>query len=99
MSSHDSEEVHLVPYGLYVKVWLALIGLTAITVAAAMTNLKHMAMFTALIVATTKSILVLLYFMHLRWENKLFATMFIAVILTFAIFMGLTFADYAFRGY
>jgi len=99
MTSHDTEEeVHLVPYRTYVNVWLVLIVLTGVTVAASVANLKQMAIFTALLVATAKSTLVLLYFMHLRYENKLFAYMFIAVIATFAIFLGLTFADYSFRG-
>jgi cytochrome c oxidase subunit 4 len=100
MTSHDSSaEVHVASYGSYVKVWVALLVLTGVTVGAAMTNLKQMAIFTALLVATVKSSLVLLYFMHLRYENKLFAYMFIAVIATFVIFLGLTFADYSFRGY
>ena len=99
MTSHDTDhEAHVVPYRMYVNVWLALIVLTGVTVAAALANLKQMAIFTALFVATVKSALVLLYFMHLRWESKLFAYMFIAVIATFAIFLGLTFADYSFRG-
>jgi len=102
MTSHDSDqehEAHAVPYRSYVNVWIALIALTGITVAAAMANLKQMATFTALLIAVIKSTLVLLYFMHLRYENKLFAYMFIAVMATFAIFLGLTFADYSFRGY
>ena len=99
MTSHDTEdEVHLIPYRSYVNVWVALIVLTGVTVAAAMANLKQMAIFTALLVATVKSTLVLLYFMHLRYENKLYTYMLIAVIATFALFLGLTFADYSFRG-
>ena len=99
MTSNDTHvEAHIVPYRTYVNVWVALLVLTGITVAAAVADLKQMAIFTALLVATAKSTLVLLYFMHLRWENKLFAYMFIAVIATFAIFLGLTFADYSFRG-
>jgi len=99
MTSPDNEEaVHAIPYSTYIKVWAALVVLTGITVAAAMGNLKQMAIFTALLVATVKSSLVLLYFMHLRYENKFFAYALIAVIATFAIFLGLTFADYSFRG-
>jgi len=99
MTSNDShEEAHIVPYRTLINVWVALLVLTGITVAAALANLKQMAIFTALLVATAKCTLVLLYFMHLRWENKVFAYMFIAVIATFAVFLGLTFADYSFRG-
>ena len=98
MTSNPSEETHLVPYRTYVFVWLALVGLTGLTVAAAFADMKHLSIFTALAVATLKSTLVLLYFMHLRYENKLFGIMFIAAIATFAVFLALTFADYSFRG-
>ena len=92
------EEAHHVGYRTYVNVWLALVGLTIVTVAAALADLKQLAIFTAILIATVKSTLVLLYFMHLRFEKKIFAIMFIAAIVTYAIFLGLTFTDYSFRG-
>ena len=97
-SSNLSSDAHHVGYRTYVHVWLVLVGLTIVTVAAAMANLKQLAVFTAILIATVKSSLVLLYFMHLRWEKKLFAVMFIAAIATYALFLGLTFTDYSFRG-
>ena len=98
MTSDSHGDAHHVPYRTYVNVWLALVVLTGITVGAAYADLKHLAIFTALLVATVKSSLVLMYFMHLRWESRLFTWMFIAVLATYAIFIGLTFADYGFRG-
>ena len=97
-SNTTHSESHEVSYRTYVNVWLALVALTIVTVAAALANLKQLAVFTAILIATVKSSLVLLYFMHLRWEKKLFAFMFIAAIVTYAIFLGLTFTDYSFRG-
>ena len=97
MEPSPSESHHLVPYRTYVHVWIALVVLTAVTVGAAFTNLKHLAIFTALLIATVKGSLVVLYFMHIRFERRLFAWMIVATLATYAIFLALTFADYSFR--
>ena len=97
MDDHHAEEVHLVPYRTYVNVWLALVLLTGITGGAAVLDLGHLAMFTAVLIASVKCTLVLMYFMHLRFENKIFTIMLLASIFTYAIFVILTFADYAYR--
>ena len=50
MSAHDlaeDEAIHHVPYRTYINVWLILMGLTAVTVGAALLDLKQMAVFTA----------------------------------------------------
>jgi len=97
MDTTHTEAAHDVPYRLYVNVWLTLVVLTGITVGAAYTDLKHLAIFTALLIATAKSSLVVLYFMHVRFEKRLFAYMIIAAFATYAVFLALTFADYSFR--
>lgn len=93
--SHDPH--HLVPYRLYVTVWAALIGLTGITVGVKYANLQHLAIFTAITIATVKAYLVLMYFMHIRYESRLFAVMILVFLVTFGTFIGLTFVDYPFR--
>ena len=95
-STHD-EAVHHVSYRAYVNVWVALVALTALTVGAHYANLKQLAIFTAILIATVKSTLVILYFMHIRFEKKIFAYMLIATFVTYAIFVLLTFADYYYR--
>ena len=93
----DAAEGHLVPYPVFVTVWLALVGLTLVTVGASYLDLKQMAMFTALLIATVKVSLVLMYFMHLRYDAKILTWFLIACIGTYAIFVALTLADYSFR--
>jgi cytochrome c oxidase subunit 4 len=88
---------HLVPYGRYAAVWAALVALTGVTVGASYLDMKHLAIFTCLLIAVIKSTLVMMYFMHLRYESRLFLGMILVVIATYAIFVGLTFTDYAFR--
>lgn len=94
----QSEVQHqFVPYNVYVIVWLALLALTAVTVAVSFIDMKHVTILTAMLIATFKSMLVLLYFMHIRFERKLYVFMILAALGMYAVFIGLTFADYSFR--
>ncbi len=95
-SSHEHEE-HLVPIKVFVTVWVGLITLTFVTVGAAYLDLKHMSVIVALLIASVKSTLVVMYFMHLRFEKPIFTWFFVAAIGTFVTFMLLTFADYYYR--
>lgn len=97
MSAHADKEHHVVPYRVYFVVWAALLVLTVITVAVSYVDMKHVTVLTAMLIATFKSMLVLLYFMHVRFEKPLYAVMILAALGTYAIFIGLTFVDYLFR--
>ncbi len=86
-------------YRVYFWVWASLIILTGITVSVAGMQLGRWAIVLPLLIAGTKSGLVLNYFMHLRYERL---TVFRVIIpLTFCVllvFILLTFSDVAFRG-
>lgn len=97
MSEHGHDEHHLLPYSLYIKVWLALLMLTGLTVWVSTLEMYKWTVFTAMLIATVKVSLVVLYFMHVRFENRLIWTMIFAVLVTYAVFVGLTFADYVYR--
>ena len=97
MSEHPAGGPQLLPYSLYVKVWLALLLLTGLTIWVSSLELYRWHVFTAMLIATVKVSLVILYFMHVRFENKLIWIMILVVLLTYAIFVGLTFADYYYR--
>lgn len=78
----------------YTMVWLALMILTALTVAAADTNLRRLAIVVCLGIAATKAILVFLYFMHLRHEKSALVQLVIPItVVTFAVLIGLTYSD------
>ena len=87
----------LVPYRVYFTVWAVLMILTVVTVAVSYVDMKHVRVLTATLIATVKSTLVILYFMHLRFEQKIYAVMVFVVLGTYAIFIGLTFVDYWYR--
>ena len=94
---HKHEDHPLIGYGTYIMVWLALLILTGLTVTVAGLNLKNFAIVAAIFIAGFKSMLVLNYFMHLKYESALFKNMVYITIFTFVIIIGLTFTDISFR--
>jgi cytochrome c oxidase subunit 4 len=96
----DSEEkIHPIKDRTYVWVWAALIILTGVTVSVAGMNLGRLSIAVALIIAAFKSGLVLNYFMHLKYEKKLwfFRLIIPGTLALLVLFIGLTFFDVAFR--
>lgn len=82
----------------YVVVWVVLMIMTALTVTSASLNLRRIAIVACLAIAAFKSTLVLLYFMHLRYEDRQLVKLLMPIaIATLAIFIGLTYSDVIFR--
>ncbi len=83
---------------VYVRVWLALIILTGVTVSAAGMNFGRVSIIVALLIAGVKSGLVLNYFMHLRYEKEYIFRWIIPLTLGILIlFIGIVFMDVVFR--
>ncbi len=97
MATHDGKAAPVTSYGTYLLVWLALLVLTALTVAAAVYSWGGKNIFAALLIAGTKSALVLIYFMHLRHEAGLFRLLLLITVFAIAAFIGITFTDVLFR--
>ena len=98
MSEHAAEAAHPeIPIRAYFLVWGTLIILPAITVGAAFLDMGKWAKFTAMLVATGKAALVVLYFMHLRYERGLIPIIILVTMASFGVFLILTFTDYPFR--
>ena len=68
---------HIVPFSVYAKVLFALLILTALTVIAAQVDFGFLNVLIAMGIATVKAVLVLLFFMHLKYDNKLFPVIFL----------------------
>jgi cytochrome c oxidase subunit 4 len=60
-------------------------------------NLVAFSVLTALIIASTKAIVVANYFMHLKYDNILLKILFGITMLLFAVFIFLTAIDYITR--
>lgn len=92
-----TSDVHILPYRTLLCVLGALFGLTGVTIAVSTIDLGWMNVWVALLIASVKSSVVLLFFMHLRYENKLFLITFLVTVFFVAVLIGLMFWDVAFR--
>jgi cytochrome c oxidase subunit 4 len=86
------------PLTTYFAVWIALISGTAITYGAALIDLGPFNSVVALVIATTKALLVALFFMHLRHAGeRLLKLVVISTIFFLMILLVLTMTDYISR--
>lgn len=91
------KEEHISGYQGLGVVLVALLSLTLLSVVITELHFGALSVFIALAVASVKVFLVLLYFMHLRFEGLLLKLMVGMVFLLFAIVIVITFIDYLFR--
>jgi cytochrome c oxidase subunit 4 len=85
--------VHVVPMRVLLLVWGALMVLTWVTVSVTYIDLGNLNIMIALGIAVIKSSMVVLYFMHLRYDNPFNAVIFIASILFVMLFIGFALID------
>ena len=88
---------HIVSLKTYVAIFLALLALTATTVAVAYLDLGRLNTVVALVIAFAKALLVALFFMHLRYSSQLTKIVAAAGLAWLAILLGLTMGDYLTR--
>jgi len=84
--------------GFYIALGISLLVLTGITVGAAFINLGPFNPVVALLIATIKATLVVLFFMHVKGASeKLTAAVVISGFFFLAILLALALADYLTR--
>ena len=88
---------HIVPYGTFVKVWLALLLLTALLVYVSTAFHEVLSVPALLTITPLKAGLVFFYFMHLKYERPFLKTMVFMVLGLLTLFIGLTFLDISYR--
>lgn len=98
MSKDAKSHHHILPLKLYINVGLALLVLTVITVAVSRVHLGPFNMVVAMVIAGTKAMLVALFFMHLKYDNKLYLVVFLSAILFLVLFIVFTMFDTERRG-
>jgi len=96
---HDDEYTHIAPASLYIGIWATLMAFTLITVLASFAELGPFNIVVALLIATIKGTLVVLFFMHLRYSPKLTIAAVIASIFFLFIMFSLTMTDYLSRAW
>jgi cytochrome c oxidase subunit 4 len=98
MSDHSNSEHSKSPLITYFSVWAALLLGTLITYKAAFIELGQFNAAVALIIATVKALLVVLFFMHLRGASeKLLKLVVIATVFFLFILLALSMADFGTR--
>jgi cytochrome c oxidase subunit IV len=89
---------HVLPLKVYFGTWGTLLVLTVVTVGASYIDLGAANLALALLIATVKASVVALIFMHLFWDHKFHALIFMASLVFLAIFIGFTMFDTNNRG-
>jgi cytochrome c oxidase subunit IV len=84
---------HVIAKRVYFGVFAALISLTILTTAAAYVDLGAMNTVVALVIAVCKGSLVVLFFMHLKYQPGLTRVTLLAALLWLVILIGITMSD------
>ena len=92
-----NEHHHIVSYKKLTGIWLALLALTAMTVAITRMDLGGYKVLGALTIACVKAGLVIAVFMHMKYEGRLLRWLLFLALITLAIFIGFTFFDVLYR--
>jgi cytochrome c oxidase subunit 4 len=98
IEEHESHH-HIVSPEVYVAVGTALLVLTATTVAASYVEMGIFNPIVALGIAVIKAVLVVLFFMHVKYSSKLTKLTVGAGVFTFLVLVGMTLADYFTRAW
>jgi cytochrome c oxidase subunit 4 len=89
---------HIASAPFYMGIFLALIALTVLTVGQSYVDLGRLNLIVVILIATTKASLVVSFFMHLRYDNKFNAMIFLSCIFFIGVFFAYTMNDTDRRG-
>jgi cytochrome c oxidase subunit 4 len=99
MSEQNEDARHIVGPGVYLVILFALLVGTALTVWASYVDLGFWNPIIALAIATTKAVLVVLFFMHVWYSTKLTKLTILAGIFMFLVLISMTLTDYISRAW
>jgi cytochrome c oxidase subunit IV len=90
---------HIVSPRIYLGIILTLLALTGLTIWVATVDLGPLNVVLALVIATLKAALVVLYFMHARYSPGRTKLVIVAGLFWLAILLAMTLADYLTRSW
>jgi cytochrome c oxidase subunit IV len=93
----SAEEI--VPPRMYLRVWLALLALLALTTGLAYIPMGWFNTFTSVTIAFAKAVIIVLFFMHVKYKAPLARVFACAGLLWLAILFTLAFGDYFTRSW
>jgi cytochrome c oxidase subunit 4 len=97
VAEHDEHTEHIVPPGIYAAIITTLLALTGLTVFAAYVDLGRYNIAVALVIATVKATLVVLFFMHAKYVPKRTKLVIISGVFWLALLLFMTLSDYVSR--
>ena len=89
----------IIPKKIFIRVWVGLLLLLLLTWGLAQINLGKFNAVAALTIAVVKMLLVILYFMHVRYKPRLIWVFVAAGFIWLIIMVDLTLSDYLTRGW
>lgn len=99
ITNPEHAEHHIVTPFQYGLVFITLLVFTGITVGAAYVDLKWANPVIALAIACFKAVVVILFFMHVKYQSRLIKMTVGAGFFTFLILVTMTMADYISRSW
>jgi len=99
VTNPEHAEHHIVSPLTYIIIFGALLVFTAITVGAAYINLGILNPIVALAIASTKAVIVILFFMHVKYQSNLIKMTVGAGFFTFLVLIMMTLSDYMSRAW
>ena len=99
MAEHVHDQHHVVAKKIYYVIFAMLMVLTAVTVGVAYIDLGAMNAVVALTIACFKALIVVLFFMHVKYSTRLIKLTVIAGLYWMGILFVLTFSDYLTRAW
>jgi cytochrome c oxidase subunit 4 len=89
---------HIMSSKFYYTIWIGLLCLTVITAAVSFVDLGRLNTVVALVIATVKALLVILFFMHVKYTSeRLTKIVIVSAIFWLFLLLALSMADYATR--
>jgi cytochrome c oxidase subunit 4 len=99
MAQHSNGPHHVVPTAIYYAIFATLMVLTGVTVGVAYIDLGRLNTVAAIVIACFKALIVVLYFMHVKYSTRLIKLTVIAGLYWMGIIFALTLGDYLTRAW
>ena len=90
---------HIIPPKTYYQVFAALMGLLVLTVAASQIEHRLLNTVSAITIAVTKAILIIMFFMHVKYSSRMTQVLAVAGFVWLAILIVIVAADYQSRAW
>jgi cytochrome c oxidase subunit 4 len=93
----EHHEHHILPVSTYIIIFALLMGLMVATIIAAFFNFGSLGLPIAMAIALTKAVLIVLYFMHIKFSDRLLTVFAVAGVFFLLILVTFTLGDFIAR--